>query len=212
MRISRFLPTPLASSLATICACGGATIQEAEEAGGQQEAGVTLVLGGGSSSGGSSSGGTSFQPTQNLCAGQRCDGCCDLAPVCQPGDKDTACGTNGAACQDCAQAGGTCVAGGCVGTSTTFGASATDGGNASNGPGGGFPGFPGFDGGPIFTFPRFDAGALPAFDGGVRLPAFDGGFFRPPSDGGRGDAGQSSDATTVDSGALDATADADGGD
>jgi hypothetical protein len=211
MRISRFLLTLLASSFATICACGGATVQEAEEAGGQQEGGVTLVLGGG----GSSSGGNSLQATQNLCAGQRCGGCCDLAPVCQPGDKDTACGTNGASCQDCAQAGGTCMAGGCVGTSTAFGTSATDGGNAFNGPGGGFPGFPGFDGGPIFTFPRFDAGALPAFEGGVRLPAFDGGFFRPPSDGGRGDAGQSSDATTVDAGALgasDAAFDANGGD
>jgi hypothetical protein len=46
------------------------------------------------------------------CSTATCTGCCD-GNVCAQGDQDLACGSGGAACQDCTKDHLTCVDNGC---------------------------------------------------------------------------------------------------
>lgn len=51
-------------------------------------------------------------PPQTQCDASTCDGCC-VGGICQPGDDEQACGSNGATCVSCGT-GERCVAGGCA--------------------------------------------------------------------------------------------------
>jgi hypothetical protein len=181
MRMSRRLAgfVPL---LATVWACGGST-----------------------SSGGGGGGGNanytneaSVEPTSATCGSQPCSGCCDTAQTCQPGTADNACGTSGAACEDCAQSNATCSAGACSGSSSS---SSSSGSNSGVNPGGGFPGFDG-----SFPFGGYEGGFPPPFgglDGGFPLPVtYDGGGGFPVYDAGERptrDAGRAErDAAAID--------------
>jgi hypothetical protein len=62
-------------------------------------------------SGQSCIGGTCIALTQ--CGSTLCAGCCDNSDVCHTGTGDTACGTGGLGCQDCATGNQTCKAGAC---------------------------------------------------------------------------------------------------
>lgn len=78
------------------------------------------------------------------CGPQTCNGCCDTAGKCQPGNNGTACGISGRACLSC-QGAELCTAGQCTG----------GGGGAGGGGGGSGGGAGGGGGGSGLTFEQF---------------------------------------------------------
>jgi hypothetical protein len=122
----------VATGFASLGACGGATpsdlltpVEQGEDAstdsghgGGSHEAGH----------GGSSSGDDANGDEPMSCATQCTSGCCANGQ-CTPGDVDTACGLQGAACQDCTAGGNVCLNGSCfAGSSSSSSSSSSSGG------------------------------------------------------------------------------------
>jgi len=72
----------------------------------------------------------------NSCNAQTCEGCCTQAGVCRAGNLTFACGTQGAACTDCAAMDGACTTAGFCSVAAAGGGAGGAGGNTGGGTGG----------------------------------------------------------------------------
>lgn len=127
----------IATGFASLGACGGATpsnlLTPAES--GDDASPDDSGHGGGpddSSHGGSSSGDDANGDEPASCSSQTCvSGCCANG-MCTPGLDDTACGVQGAECQDCTGGGNVCLNGACSSSSSSSSSSGGSSGGSCN--------------------------------------------------------------------------------